>query len=248
MSSSIVFENVSLDIPIYDGKNISLKKKIVNYATGGRLATDSKVCRVKALNRINLSIERGDRVALLGHNGAGKSTFLKLLASIYYPTDGKIEVNGSLSTLFEVGLGMDPEMNGIDNIITRGLLYGIKKAEIMSKIPEIVEFTELGEFINLPVRTYSNGMMLRLAFAISTIVRPQILLLDEIIGAGDASFLEKAQKRIGDMIDSSDIMVLASHSNEILSRLCNRGLVFKHGEVVYDANIEDAIKYYNECY
>ncbi|QUM87863.1 ABC transporter ATP-binding protein [Moritella sp. 36] len=248
MSKIISLKNVSLDIPIYDGSNISIKKQLLSYATGGRLATESKVCRVQALKNINIDINKGDRVALLGHNGAGKSTFLKLLSTIYHPTSGTININGEVSTLFEVGLGMDPEMNGIDNIITRGLLYGLKKNQIVAMIPEVVDFTELGEFINLPIRTYSNGMLLRLAFAISTIVKRDILLLDEIIGAGDASFMNKAEARINELVEASDVMVLASHSNEILKKMCNRGLVFRHGEIIFDSNIDESIDFYINHY
>ena len=202
------------------------------------------VADVHALKDINVSIESGERVGLLGHNGAGKSTFLKTVAGLYPVSSGKIQITGEIRSLFDLSLGFEPDATGRENILYRGLLLGLSPRFMREKEAEIVEFADLGVFIDYPIKTYSAGMQVRLAFAISTAVGGDILLLDEVIGAGDANFMLKAKKRIADLIEDARIMLLASHDFGALKSLCQRGLVFHHGEIVFDGEIEDSIQEY----
>lgn len=199
---------------------------------------------VHALKNISLIIEPGERVGLLGHNGAGKSTFLKMLAGLYPITSGKREVFGTVRSLFDLSLGFEPDASGRENILYRGLLLGLSPKYMRSIEDEVVEFAGLGEFIDYPIKTYSAGMQVRLAFAISTAVGGDILLLDEVIGAGDANFMAKAKQRILKLIEQSEILVLASHDFGALTAICERGLVFHHGEIVFDGDIESGISEY----
>lgn len=199
---------------------------------------------VHALKNISLEIREGERVGLLGHNGAGKSTFLKTVAELYPVSSGKVEVVGKVRSLFDLSMGFEPDATGRENILYRGLLLGLSPHFMREKEAEIVEFAGLGEFIDYPIKTYSAGMQVRLAFAISTAVGGDILLLDEVIGAGDANFMAKAKQRIANLVERAQILVLASHDLGALKRLCSRGLVFHHGEIIYDGNVEKAIHEY----
>jgi len=199
---------------------------------------------VHALKNVSLEIRPGERVGLLGHNGAGKSTFLKMLAGLYPISSGKREVLGTVRSLFDLSLGFEPDASGRENILYRGLLLGLSPKYMRSIEDEVVEFAGLGEFIDYPIKTYSAGMQVRLAFAISTAVGGDILLLDEVIGAGDANFMAKAKQRILKLIEQSEILVLASHDFGALTAICERGLVFHHGEIVFDGDIEKGIAEY----
>lgn len=199
---------------------------------------------IHALKDISLNIERGERVGLLGHNGAGKSTFLKTAASLYPISSGSLQVRGAVRSLFNIGLGFEPDATGRENILYRGLLLGLTPSFMREQEAEIIAFADLGEFIDYPLKTYSAGMQVRLAFAISTAVGGDILLLDEVIGAGDGKFMEKAKKRINQLIEQSEIMVLASHDLASLSGLCDRGLVLHHGELIHDGPIISAVREY----
>lgn len=199
---------------------------------------------VHALKKVSLEIHPGERVGLLGHNGAGKSTFLKMLAGLYPITSGKREVVGTVRSLFDLSLGFEPDASGRENILYRGLLLGLSPKYMRSIEDEVVEFAGLGEFIDYPIKTYSAGMQVRLAFAISTAVGGDILLLDEVIGAGDANFMAKAKQRILKLIEQSEILVLASHDFGALTAICERGLVFHHGEIVFDGDVESGIAEY----
>src|SRR3990172_7072036 len=188
----INLDKVSVEFPIYNVSARSFKNQILRIGTGGKFGADSRSkVIVKALENISLHIEHGDRVGLVGHNSAGKSTLLRVIAQIYEPTSGDIEVSGSISPLLEMMMGMDPESTGYENIIMRGLILGLTHKQIREKVEEIAEFSELGDYLSVPVRTYSSGMKVRLAFAIVTSVKPDILILDEILGAGDAEFMKK---------------------------------------------------------
>jgi lipopolysaccharide transport system ATP-binding protein len=189
---------------------------------------------VEALKDINLDINRGERVGLMGLNGAGKSTLLKVLAGIYPPTSGRVERRGHVCPMFEFATGFEMNQSGWDNIRIRGLLLGMSPAEIESKLHEIAEFTELGEFLSYPVRTYSSGMFIRLAFAVSTSINPEILLLDEVMGAGDIRFAEKAKKRMFEFMEQGKILVFSSHNAELLSTFCERTIWLDKGQVVAD--------------
>lgn len=201
---------------------------------------------VHALKNISLEINEGERVGLLGHNGAGKSTFLKTVAGLYPVSSGNIKVEGQIRSLFDLSLGFEPDATGRENILYRGLLLGLSPAFMREKEAEIVEFAGLNEFIDYPIKTYSAGMQVRLAFAISTTVGGDVLLLDEVIGAGDANFMAKAKKRIMTLVEQADILVLASHDLGALSNLCERGVVLHRGEIVFDGLISQAINEYKK--
>lgn len=201
---------------------------------------------VHALRSVSLEIGAGERVGLLGHNGAGKSTLLKVIAGLYPTSGGEVKVNGHIRALFDLSLGFEPEATGRENILYRGLLLGLTPSYVRSVESEIVAFADIGEFIDLPIKTYSAGMLVRLAFAISTCVKGDILLLDEVIGAGDASFADRARRRIMQLIDRSEILVLASHDFSSLRDLCVRGIVLNRGKVVHDGPIGNAIAHYKK--
>jgi lipopolysaccharide transport system ATP-binding protein len=199
---------------------------------------------IHALKNISAEIKQGERVALLGHNGAGKSTFLKVVAGLYPISSGSLQVEGKVCSLFDISLGFEPDATGRANILYRGLLMGLSPRFVRQRQEEIVAFADLGEFIDYPLATYSAGMQVRLAFAISTFIGGDVLLLDEVLGAGDACFMLKAKARIGELIRRSDILVLASHDLQTVSSFCDRGIVFHHGELAFDGPIEHAIAAY----
>ncbi|MGX9307647.1 ABC transporter ATP-binding protein [Pantoea ananatis] len=237
-------DNVAVSYPIFDVKSRSLKANFVRLTTGGVISSNSRQVTVDALKNINLELNHGDRLALIGHNGAGKSTLLKTMAGIYEPTNGSIESVGSIASLLDINLGVNPESSGRENIYSRGMLLGMSKRKINETIDEIIDFTDLADFIDLPVRTYSSGMSVRLAFAISTAVKPDILLLDEVIGAGDANFMDKARKRILDLIESVGILVFSSHSESDVKSFCTKGIVMNAGKITFSGNVDDAYEYY----
>jgi ABC-2 type transport system ATP-binding protein/lipopolysaccharide transport system ATP-binding protein len=187
-------------------------------------------------------------VGLVGHNGAGKTTLLRVLAGIYEPTIGKAKISGHAAPLFDVALGMDPESTGYENIVLRGLFLGLSKSEIDARVDEIAEFTELGSFLELPIRTYSAGMRMRLAFAVSTSIEPDILLLDEGIGAGDAAFLEKASRRLKEFTEKAAIIVLASHSEALITQMCDKAVLMEHGKILRVGETEDVLEHYRVAF
>lgn len=220
---------------------LSLKEYLVR---GLFIRPAESVMEVRALEDVSLSFRAGDRVGIIGHNGAGKSTLLKLLAGIYEPTRGQCVVEGSVSSLFDLMLGFEPEASGWDNIRYRGYLQGETPRSINRKIQAIADFTELGEFLNIPVRHYSAGMLVRLAFAIATAIEPEVLLIDEVLGAGDAAFQDKARRRMREMMDRAELIVAVSHDLESLARICELGVWMEKGRVRMIGDIEDVIKAY----
>jgi ABC-2 type transport system ATP-binding protein len=200
--------------------------------TGGQIDAERGV--VTALRDISFEVREGDRLGLMGHNGAGKSTMLRLLAGAYPPTRGRITSVGRISTLFNATPGLSVDGTGRENLITCGLHLGLSWRQISSKIDEIVDFAELGDFIDLPVRIYSSGMMTRLGFSIATAVEPEILLLDEGLATGDAQFAQKAERKLNELIARSSILVIASHSETLLGSMCNRCLLLEHGCIIAD--------------
>lgn len=233
--SSIEVSGVSVMFPLYGGAARSLKNRIMASATGGRIGSDARARTVvQALTDVSLTIAHGERVALVGHNGAGKTTLLRVLSGIYPPQVGRIAIEGRIAPIFDIGLGMDPDATGYDNIRIRGLYLGLSRREIEARVEDIAAFTELGPFLDMPMRTYSAGMQTRLSFAVSTSVDPEILLLDEGIGAGDASFINRANERLRDFVERSGILVLASHDEGLLSRLCSRAVRLDHGRIIDD--------------
>jgi len=245
--ASIRLDNVVVSFPVYDQSSRSLKKRLISATTGGRIESDAdsgKISVVQALDGVTLSFQHGDRVGLVGHNGAGKTTLLRVLAGIYEPTIGTAEIEGHVAPLFDVSLGMDPESTGYENIVLRGLFLGLTHREIDARVDEIAEFTELGSFLSLPIRTYSAGMRMRLAFAVSTSIEPDILLLDEGIGAGDAAFLEKASRRLGEFTRKAAIIVLASHSEGLIRQMCDQAVLMEHGRVLRVGGTDEILEHY----
>jgi ABC-2 type transport system ATP-binding protein len=201
---------------------------------------------VQALDDVTLHLPHGARVGLVGHNGAGKTTLLRVLAGIYEAVSGQVHVQGHIVPLFDIALGMDPECTGYENIVLRGLFLGIPKADIEARMEGIAAFTELGSFLDLPIRTYSAGMRLRLAFAVSTSIEPEILLLDEGIGTVDAAFLEKANKRLREFTDKAAIIVLASHSEGLVKQMCRTSVLLEHGRVMRVGPTDEVLAYYRK--
>lgn len=243
--SSIVFENVTLEFPIFNANGRSLTSRLLQAATGGKLDADpdGRVV-VRALSDISFRLEPGDRVGIVGHNGSGKSTFLRTLSGVYEPTNGRIECIGSIGSLIDVSLGINPEATGKENIYLRGALLGLAKNEVTRVFDEIVEFAELGNFIDMPVRTYSSGMHLRLAFAVSTVVDSQILLMDEWLSVGDENFRAKAESRLMQMVDETEILVIASHSRSLIESICNKVIWLEHGKIKMEGNASEVCAAY----
>lgn len=214
-------------------------------ATGGKIGlTESGKTVVKSLSNIDLKIRDNERVGLLGHNGAGKSTLLRVLGGVYTPTSGLAEIHGKVGSLIDISLGIDSEATGLENIFLRGALLGIQKKRIEKELENIIEFSELGGFINMPVRTYSTGMHMRLAFAVSTMITPDILLMDEWLSVGDQGFQSKAEKKLSELVDRSNILVIATHSRELVERCCNRAIWLEHGNMIMDGSAEEVCNNY----
>lgn len=237
-------KNLGLDIPLYKPGSQQLLKNSKS------LLTDLYLGRTKRqmntiLKGVSFTLFSGDRLGVIGVNGAGKSTLLKIIGGVYHQTEGTLEVSGSIKGLFNISIGMSMEGTGYENIYLRGLQMGLKIKQVKELVPAVIEFSELGEHINKPINTYSTGMLLRLAFAISTMIEPDILVLDEWIGAGDAKFRNKAQKRMEGLVDQSRGLVLASHSNALMKRLCNKAIVLDKGMVVFSGDIESSLEFYD---
>ncbi|KWK52844.1 sugar ABC transporter ATP-binding protein [Burkholderia stagnalis] len=238
-------EHITVEFPIFNASHRSLKKAVLRATTGGRVAHDAgKHVVVRAVSDATFEFKPGDRVALVGHNGAGKTTLLRVLSGVYAPVSGRLDVQGRIGSLLDISLGMDPEATGYENIFLRGVVMGLRPSEIEAKIDEIAEFSELGDYLNMPTRTYSSGMALRLAFAVSTAVHPDILLMDEWLSVGDESFNKKASERLNSLVERSSILVMASHSPQLIERVCNRKIVIEKGtltEVPMDKPTSDLI-------
>lgn len=228
----ISLKNASVSFPIYGAGSASLKKTLAASVTGGRLGKETGVRVVQALSGIDLELKSGDRLGLIGHNGAGKSTLLRTLAGVYEPSSGDFERRGSVASLIDPSLGIEADATGIENIMLRGLVMGMTRKRVEALSDSICEFSGLGEYVNMPVRTYSTGMLMRLAFSISTSVEADILLMDEWLSVGDAEFTEKAEKRMRDVVSKSGILVLASHSMDLIAKECNRVVHMEHGRIV----------------
>lgn len=230
--AKLEFDRVTVRYPIYNARSMSVRNHLVRLGTGGRIGAEAgNVVTVTALDDVSFSLSDGDCVGLVGHNGAGKSTLLRTMAGIYVPLYGKIVREGSIGTVFELGAGMDPELSGYDNVTRVMMLLGRTKKDARETYDKIAQFTELGDYLDLPVRTYSAGMMTRLMFAVSTMYAPSILLIDEVFGTGDAEFQEKAKRRIETMIDAAKVLVFASHDTQLIKRFCNRIFKLEHGSV-----------------
>lgn len=241
--SHIQLEKVSLDyiLPIKKSiKEVSIRS-LIGFSKQNKQKFSSSH---RALEHINLTIEHGDRIGLIGRNGAGKTSLLKVMAKIYHPTTGYIRSDGKISSLLNINVGLNSGATGYENIISLGLLFGKKKQEMMGYFNEIEAFTELGKFLKFPVKTYSSGMKLRLVFAVATVVEPDILLMDEVIGVGDAGFQLKAKKRLAQLIGKSNILVVSTHSMGMIQKFCNKVLVLDKGKKVYYGMVQQGIKIY----
>ena len=225
----IALHNVSIDFPVYGAHAASLKQTLASAATGGRIGRETGVAVIQALRDINLDLQDGDRLGVVGHNGAGKSTLLRVLAGVYPPTRGRYTRDGTIASLIDPTLGIERDATGYENIWLRGLIVGIKRREMASLISDIADFSGLGDYLDMPVRTYSTGMLMRLGFSIATAVRSDILLMDEWLSVGDAEFKQKAEERLRDVVSSTGILVLASHSPELIKRECNQFIELSHG-------------------
>lgn len=241
----VTFNSVSIEFPIFNATGRSLTSSILKAATGGKLDADPNGrVLVKALTNVSFSFLEGDKVALLGHNGAGKSTLLRALGRVYSPSRGQAEISGEIGSLIDISLGINSEATGRENVFIRGQLLGLTKQEITTKYQEIVDFAELGDFMEMPVRTYSSGMHLRLAFAVSTVVRPEILLMDEWLSVGDADFQHKAEERLRSLVSETKILAIATHSRELVETVCNRAIWLEHGQVKMDGPIAEVVPAY----
>ena len=245
----IDLHQASVQFPIYNARSRSLKSTIARHAVGATIGSRTKndIVVVNALKNITLTLNPGDRVGIIGHNGAGKTTLLRVFSGAYVPTSGSAEVVGEVSALTDISMGMDPEASGYENIIMRAILLGMNYQQARALAPEVEQFTELGEYLDLPVRTYSTGMMLRLAFAVATSVEPEILIMDELIAVGDASFMEKATQRIKTLIAKANIFVLASHDEGTLKRFCNRAIWLNRGELAAEGPLDRVLADYNRA-
>ena len=234
----IDIKSLSLEFELYDSSKQSLKKKIIHKAVGGFIEhKDSKKTIVKALNNIDLKINSGDRVGILGHNGSGKSSLLQVIAGIYEPTSGKIDQHGTLTALIDINQGLDFEATGYENILLKGILHGYSLKEIKKNLNSIIEFSGLGDFINMPIKNYSTGMVLRLAFASSTFKNQNIFVLDEWLSVGDDDVLKKCELRLTELIKDSDILVFATHDTNLLNRICNKYVRLESGKIVEQGKI-----------
>jgi ABC-2 type transport system ATP-binding protein len=237
-------KDACVDFPIFDAKSRSLKKTVMGLV-GGNIATDQRrVPVIEALRNITVDLEHGARVGLVGHNGAGKSTLLRLLSGIYEPTRGVTEIRGRVAPVFDLGVGMDPEISGFENIMIRGLFLGMSRKQMEERVDDIAEFTELGDFLRMPLRTYSTGMRVRLALGVVTSIDPEILLLDEGIGAVDAAFLEKSKRRLQELVERSGLLVFASHSDEFLRELCDTAIWMEHGQIKRQGELDEVLRAY----
>lgn len=225
-------DSIIVEFPIYNVGHRSFKQAVLHATTGGRVARDSaNRVTVRAIDCMSISARPGDRIGLVGHNGSGKTTLLRVLAGIYEPVSGHLNVRGRTASLLDLNLGIDPEATGYENIMLRAVLAGLTPKEIRAKMDEIADFTELGGYLEMPVRTYSSGMQLRLAFAVVTSIEADILLMDEWLSVGDAEFAKKASARLDRMVERTPILVLASHSPEMIAKVCNRVLRLEHGRI-----------------
>jgi ABC-type polysaccharide/polyol phosphate transport system ATPase subunit len=247
MMARIDLNSVFVDFPVYNVNARSFKKHFLRLATGGTVMEDAnKRVIVSALRDVTLSLTCGDHVGLIGHNGSGKSTLLRLLAGIYEPSQGDIHIQGHVSALLDIMQGIETEFTGHENITMRGILLGLSRKEINNKIEEISEFTGLGDYLSLPTRTYSSGMLMRLAFAVSTAINPEILLLDEVFHVGDGSFMEKAQHKLTNMLNQSSIVIMANHSDETIKKFCNKAILLDGGTVKFFGPTEEAFSLYKQ--
>ena len=245
---SLRLESVTVDFPVYSASTRSLKNRLLHHGTGGRIGRDSgnHLC-VRALEDVSLAFKHGDRVGLVGLNGSGKTTLLRVLAGAYEPARGRMRRRGRTASLLNVSLGIDPEATGYENIMTRGLFLGLMPEQVRERMDEIAAFTELGDYLAMPVHTYSVGMRLRLAFAVCTCFEPEILLMDEWLSVGDRAFMEKAKRRLEEFVNRAGILVLASQNSVLLERICTTAVMLDAGKVKARGPIGEVLREYRQA-
>lgn len=232
----VELDNVSLSYPIFGANSQSLRHSMLRVATGGKLVADDKRVKVNALDSVNLSLKPGDRLGVIGHNGAGKSSLLKLIAGVYAVSSGQLTVEGQVGSLFDIVLGLEMDATGYENITIRGLILGLSARRIDKLKNEVESFTDMGDYLSMPVRTYSSGMIVRLGFALATLITPEIFLIDEVIGAGDQRFIQKAYQRVEQLIQQSQILIITSHDLAMLKKFTNKILWLVSGQIKYLGN------------
>lgn len=243
--ASFEIHGVSLRYPVFQAADLSMRSKVKSMMTGGSIKRSGRrQVEVSALDNISLTAREGDKIGLVGHNGAGKTTLLKVLAGIYRPQSGRIHRVGKTISVINPSMGMNPALTGYENIENLLLLFGLSGKEIRARMPDIEEFTELGDFLSLPVNSYSAGMRTRLAFSVATSFHPEILLIDEHLAAGDAGFMERAKARMRTMMERSSILVLASHSLPTIAEMCSRAVLLEHGSIIADGSPNAVIEAY----
>lgn len=242
----IELNNVVLTYELYHERVHSLKESVINFFHK-RQYVKEKTTKLNALDNISINISEGERIGIIGRNGAGKSTLLKVISGILKPTSGSIKVSGSIQPLIEIAAGFNPEFTGRENIYLNGYMLGFSREQIRNKENEIINFAELTEFIDVPVKYYSSGMSVRLAFSIATSIEPEYLIFDEMLSAGDVSFQAKAEERIKSLLDKAKILIVVSHSMEVIKSLSTRVLVLDHGKLVFDGNPIEAVEKYLEA-
>ena len=249
MTVGIDLENITLEYPVYNYSSLSLKSAIVSLASTGAInRMNASSVKVTSIDNLSLQLRQGDRLAIIGGNGAGKTSLLKVISGIYDPSNGKRRVMGRVTTLLGTGFGLDDEATGYQNIVLGGIALGYSRKEMIACFEEIAAFTQLGDFLNMPLRTYSAGMRAQLAFAIATCKDPEILIIDEGIGAGDAQFMKKANARVDKFISASNILVMASHSEELLERFCNKCLYMQRGRALFYGDFHEGMGMYRRDY
>ena len=246
--ANLQLESVTVVFPIYNTSTRSLKNRLLHHGTGGRIGRDAgnRLC-VRALENVNLAFEHGERVGLIGANGAGKTTLLRVLAGAYEPVRGSVRRRGRTASLLNISLGIDAEATGYENIMSRGLFLGLRPGQVRERMDEIAAFTELGDYLEMPVHTYSAGMRLRLAFAVCTCIEPEILLMDEWLSVGDHTFVEKARRRLEEFVDRAGILVLASQNFSLLERICTTGVLLDAGKVKARGPIREVLREYRQA-
>jgi ABC-type polysaccharide/polyol phosphate transport system ATPase subunit len=256
-SPKVSAEDIHVEFPLYGQRHRSLRNFIVPKrlaprfrapaAVGGKIAAEiSGKVVIKAIDGLSFTLTKGDRLGIMGHNGAGKTTLLRVLAGIYEPTRGALNVTGKVTPMFSLSDGMDQDATGWENIGLRAAVLGFDRATVDQHLDDIARFSELGDYLDMPVRTYSSGMFVRLGFAIATTLAPDILIMDEMIGAGDAKFVSRAEARLKQMIERTGIMVVASHAPAILKTWCNKAMLMNHGKLVCFGDVEETLRRYDE--
>lgn len=233
----IEIENLSIQFPNFEMKGRSFRKAIFEGIVGGKIVKNDSGLFVNAIEDVNISLKSGDRLGLVGHNGAGKSTLLRAMAGCYHPSKGSITVEGRVNSLLEINIGLDQDSTGLECIKLKSKFLGFNETQLAALIHDVTEFTELGEFLHMPLRVYSSGMKIRLAFALATIGKPEIIIMDEWLGVADQTFQDKAKKRLDSFVNTAGIVVLASHSAELISRFCTQVIELKNGRIIrYEKN------------